>query len=57
MVASRAVIGGFLMRIPFGFHVVDDSGEFVDDSDLTQADLLALLAQIDGEDKEDEEEI
>ena len=45
------------MRIPFGFHVVDSDGEFVDNSDLSQADLLALLAQIDGEDNEDEEEI
>ena len=45
------------MRLPFGFHVVDSDGEFVDNSDLSQADLLALLAQIDGEDNEDEEEI
>lgn len=44
------------MRIPFGFHVVDSDGEFVDDSDLTQADLLALVSQIDGEDDPDEDE-
>jgi hypothetical protein len=43
------------MRLPFGFHVVDEDGHSVDDSDLTRADLLALLAQIDGEDDPDEE--
>ena len=43
------------MRIPFGFHVIDEDGHQVDPDDLSLADWLAL-AQIDSED-EDEEEI